>query len=66
MRRVAQGGRFVVSHRGKPAARMEPLTGAPLSDPASDFFLSIASRRQAKNDAVEFTVETKIWIGGFP
>lgn len=44
LRRVAKGERFVLSHRGKPAARLEPLTTAPASDPASDPFLGIARR----------------------
>jgi prevent-host-death family protein len=44
LRRVAKGERFVLSHRGKPAARLEPLTSAPASDPASDLFLGIARR----------------------
>jgi len=46
LRRVAKGERFVLSHRGKPAARLEPLTTALASDPASDPFLSIARRAQ--------------------
>lgn len=44
LRRVARGERLVLSHRGKPAARLEPLTAAPSSDPAHDPFLGIASR----------------------
>lgn len=44
LRRVAKGERFVLSHRGKPAARLEPLTTAPASDPARDPFLGIARR----------------------
>ncbi len=43
LRRVARGERFVLSHRGRPAARLEPLI-ASSADPASDPFLSIASR----------------------
>jgi prevent-host-death family protein len=46
LRRVAKGERFVLSHRGKPAARLEPLIAAPVSDPASDPFLGIARRAQ--------------------
>ena len=44
LRRVAKGERFVLSHRGKPAARLEPLTAATPGDPASDPFLGIARR----------------------
>ena len=44
LRRVARGERFVLSHRGKPAARLEPLTTTPPSDPASDPFLGIGRR----------------------
>ena len=44
LRRVAKGERFVLSHRGKPAARLEPLTPASASDPARDAFLSIGRR----------------------
>jgi prevent-host-death family protein len=39
LRRVAKGERFVISHRGKPAARLEPLIAATPADPASDPFL---------------------------
>jgi prevent-host-death family protein len=44
LRRVAKGERFVLSHRGKPAARLEPLSSPSPVDPASDPFLSIARR----------------------
>jgi antitoxin (DNA-binding transcriptional repressor) of toxin-antitoxin stability system len=44
LRRLARGERFVLSHRGKPAARLEPLTTAPSTDPADDPFLGIARR----------------------
>ncbi len=47
LRRIAKGERLVLSHRGKPAARLEPLTAAPSSDPASDPFLGIARRAKA-------------------
>ena len=32
LRRVAKGERLVLSHRGKPAARLEPVTAAPLGE----------------------------------
>jgi antitoxin (DNA-binding transcriptional repressor) of toxin-antitoxin stability system len=44
LRRIAKGERFVLSRRGKPAARLEPLTAAPPADPARDPFLGIARR----------------------
>lgn len=44
LRRVARGERFVLSHRGKPAARIEPLAGRPAGQAASDPFLNIARR----------------------
>jgi len=44
LRRVAKGERLVLSHRGKPAARLEPLQGPSTADPGSDPFLSIAHR----------------------
>lgn len=37
LRRVARGERFVLSHRGRPAARLEPLANAA-PDPANDPF----------------------------
>ena len=43
LRRIAKGERFVLSHRGRPAARLEPLAG-PAADAANDSFLNIASR----------------------
>jgi len=42
--RVAKGERFVLTHRGRPAARLEPLANAAPLDPANDPFLSIAQR----------------------
>ena len=44
LRRVAKGERLVLSHRGKPAARLEPVNGPSNADPGSDPFLSIARR----------------------
>jgi prevent-host-death family protein len=41
--RVAKGERLVLSHRGKPAARLEPVT-LRAYDPNTDPFLSIARR----------------------
>jgi prevent-host-death family protein len=44
LRRVARGERFVLSHRGKPVARLEPLNAAPSADASNDLFLGIARR----------------------
>ena len=44
LRRVAKGERLVLSHRGRPAARLEPLAAPPKHDPAGDPFLAIAGR----------------------
>ena len=44
LRRVAHGERLLLSHRGKPAARLEPVTATVEVDPASDPFLSIGDR----------------------
>jgi prevent-host-death family protein len=46
LRRVAKGERFVLSHRGKPAARLEPLSPTRSADAASDPFLGIGRRAQ--------------------
>ena len=43
-RQDAEGERFVLSHRGKPAARLEPLHAPASADPARDPFLGIARR----------------------
>jgi len=44
LRRIAKGERFVLSHRGHPAARLEPITPAAPADPANDRFPGIARR----------------------
>jgi prevent-host-death family protein len=44
LRRVRRGERFVLSSRGHPAARLEPINGARASDPAADPFLTIGRR----------------------
>ena len=44
LRRVAKGERLVLSHRGKPAASLEPVDVASNADPGSDPFLSIVRR----------------------
>jgi antitoxin (DNA-binding transcriptional repressor) of toxin-antitoxin stability system len=44
LRRLGRGERFVLSHRGRPAARLEPITAPGASDPAKDPFLTIGHR----------------------
>lgn len=44
LRRVARGERLILSHRGKPAARLEPLDAPLAEDAARDPFLSIGRR----------------------
>ena len=44
LRRIAKGERFLLSHRGKRAARLEPLTTAPNDVLRTDPFLNIGSR----------------------
>ena len=44
LRRLSQGERFVLSHRGRPAARLEPIEVVHRSDSANDTFLSIGRR----------------------
>ena len=44
LRRIAKGERLVLTHRGKPAARLEPLNGPSAADLAIDPFFSISHR----------------------
>jgi antitoxin (DNA-binding transcriptional repressor) of toxin-antitoxin stability system len=44
LRRVAKGERLLLLHRGKPAARLEPLATAPNNVLSNDAFLTIGSR----------------------
>jgi prevent-host-death family protein len=45
LRRVAKGERFLLSHRGRPAARLEPVvTNGPGGPSATDPFLTIGQR----------------------
>ena len=46
LRRLAKGERLLLSHRGKPVARLEPMTGPPPVDPQHDPFLTIGRRAQ--------------------
>ena len=47
LRRLGRGERFVLSHRGHPAARLEPIATARVPDPANDPFLAIGRRAVA-------------------
>ena len=47
LRRVARGERLVLSHRGKPAARLEPLPRTTSPDLENDPFLSVRRRATA-------------------
>jgi prevent-host-death family protein len=47
LRRVAKGERLLLSHRGNPAARLEPLTTTPNNALSNDPFLTIGSRATA-------------------
>ena len=44
LRRVAKGERFLLSRRGRPAARLEPVRALITRDPSSDPFLTISRR----------------------
>lgn len=44
LRRVAKGERFLLSHRGKPAARIEPVSSVGTGESAADPFLTIGQR----------------------
>jgi antitoxin (DNA-binding transcriptional repressor) of toxin-antitoxin stability system len=44
LRRIAKGERFLLSHRGKPAARLEPVTATRNSALINDPFLTIGAR----------------------
>ena len=44
LRRVAKGERFLLSHRGRPAARLEPVVTKGSANSATDPFLTIGQR----------------------
>lgn len=44
LRRIATGERLLLSHRGKPAARLEPLAPGPRHESRDDPFLGIGLR----------------------
>jgi antitoxin (DNA-binding transcriptional repressor) of toxin-antitoxin stability system len=44
IRRVSNGERLILSHRGKAAMRLEPVQQAAFPDDTSDPFLEVATR----------------------
>jgi antitoxin (DNA-binding transcriptional repressor) of toxin-antitoxin stability system len=44
LRRVGKGERFVLSHRGRAAARLEPITEGTNHQTQADLFLTIGNR----------------------
>ena len=47
LRRIANGERLVLSHRGKPAARLEPVDAPAAGDRQVDPFFTVARRATA-------------------
>jgi antitoxin (DNA-binding transcriptional repressor) of toxin-antitoxin stability system len=66
LRRIAKGERFVLSHRGRPAARLEPVTQAVLPDPGNDKFLAIARRavRSPKGRTAHQNIDRIVYARG--
>ena len=44
LRRIANGERLILSHRGRPAARLEPVEKPPVADSPDDPFFTIGRR----------------------
>ena len=44
LRQISRGERFILSHRGRPAARLEPVTSPAPKNGANDPFVTIGSR----------------------
>jgi len=42
--RLSKGERLILSHRGRPVARLEPVGNAEQTPPDADPFLNVASR----------------------
>lgn len=47
LRRIAKGGRLLLSHCGKFASRLEPVSATPNAVPPNDPFLEIGRRATA-------------------
>ena len=63
LRRVAKGERLILSHRGKPAARIEPLLATEPADAATDPFLGIGGRakRSPKGPTSHDTIDRAVY-----
>ena len=66
LRRIKKGERFVLSHRGRPVARLEPLFSGKPADPVSDAFLAIGSRatRSPKGRTLHQDIDRIVYGGG--
>ena len=65
LRRIAKGERLLLSHRGKPAARLEPVTAIPGAALPNDPFLSIGRRSTASpKGKTKHTEIDRILYGG--
>jgi antitoxin (DNA-binding transcriptional repressor) of toxin-antitoxin stability system len=66
LRRIAKGERFILSHRGRPAARLEPLASEGRPDGAKDPFLRIADRatRSPKGSTLHQDIDKILYGSG--
>ena len=66
LRRIAKGERFFLSHRGKRAARLEPLTTTRNNAVSNDPFLTIGSRATAspKGKTKHANIDRIVYGGG--
>jgi antitoxin (DNA-binding transcriptional repressor) of toxin-antitoxin stability system len=66
LRRVAKGERFVLSHRGRPAARLEPIVGTKPGYSPDDPFLTISNRatRSRKGKTPHQDIDQILYGGG--
>jgi antitoxin (DNA-binding transcriptional repressor) of toxin-antitoxin stability system len=66
LHRIAKGERFFLSHRGKRAARLEPLMTTRNNAASSDPFLTIGSRATAspKGKTKHANIDRIVYGGG--
>ncbi|HPC60313.1 MAG TPA: hypothetical protein PKX23_06615 [Verrucomicrobiota bacterium] len=66
LRRLERGERFILSHRGRPAARLEPLVAAGTADLEKDPFLTIGRRavRSPKGGTRHRDIDGVLYGGG--
>lgn len=65
LRRIARGERLVLSHRGKPAARLEPVAAVEANGSPNDLFLGIGGRAVASpKGKTKHTEIDRILYGG--